>query len=202
MATPLLDPGYDSNNIATIISLYSHLDNGTEQLGIQTREAFDSSIKIPMGFASQVDENSTYTISIDAIEGINISNTTVFLVDNRENTIHDLSAESYEFTSGIGTYNERFTLLFEENIVLGSIDSVLKSISIFPNPTKNNISIYSPTATITNIEVFDTRGRRIVELLKKQDHVYQLNLDKLETAVYFIKVNTEIGSITKKVIKE
>ena len=57
-ATPQLDEGMDSDRLATLISLYSHLEDGSEQLGIQSRESFDSGIKIPMGFATQVTEEN------------------------------------------------------------------------------------------------------------------------------------------------
>ncbi|MEM7186433.1 MAG: DUF1028 domain-containing protein, partial [Bacteroidota bacterium] len=54
-ATEAVDNGYDSRRLATIVSLYSHLPDGSEQLGIQTREAFGSGIKVPMGFSTQLE---------------------------------------------------------------------------------------------------------------------------------------------------
>ena len=54
-ATPALDNGYDSRRLATVVSLYSHLEDGSEQLGIQSREAFESGVKIPLGFSTQIE---------------------------------------------------------------------------------------------------------------------------------------------------
>jgi hypothetical protein len=124
------------------------------------------------------------------------------LADNQDNTIHNLSNEPYEFRSSKGTFNQRFILLFEEKIVLGPNDNLLKSIAVFPNPTDHIINIYSPHAIIKNVEVYDVRGRRIVEILNSDENKYQLDLSSLETAIYFVKVDTEAGSITKKVIKK
>ncbi|MBZ0327010.1 MAG: choice-of-anchor B family protein [Altibacter sp.] len=197
-----IDPGFDSNRLATAIALYSHLEDGSKQLGIQTREAFDSEIKIQMGFASQIDADVAFIISIENMEGLAIENNTVYLVDNLNNTIHNLSNEPYEFRSSKGTFNQRFTLLFEGEVVLGPNDNVLKTIAVFPNPTNHIVNIYSPHAIIKNVEVYDVRGRRIVEILNSDENKYQLDLSSLETAIYFVKVDTDAGSITKKVIKE
>jgi hypothetical protein len=202
LASPELDADYEANRLATTISLYSHLEDGTEQLGIQSREAFDSQIKVPMGFASQVDAEISYTISISNLEGVNISQATVYLIDNWENSIHNLSSGDYEFRSGKGTFNQRFTLLFEPEVILGTTESALDSIVIFPNPTTNTVQIVSPNVAIVSVEVYDVQGRRIYEAEFNPQESFQLDLSSLETAMYFVTVNTNRGSITKRIIKE
>ncbi|MCW8981907.1 MAG: choice-of-anchor B family protein [Altibacter sp.] len=201
-ATPQWDAGYDSQRLATAISLYSHMDNNPIQLGIQTRESFDPSTKISMGFASQVNANAVYTISLENMEGMHIGATTVYLLDNETNILTNLSESTYEFESNKGTFDQRFTLMFESDTVLDTAASILVSITTYPNPTDDVVTIYSPNAVINDIEVFDLRGRRVVEIMDKEDHHYVLNLSDLETAIYFVKVSTEVGSITKKVIKK
>ena len=201
-ATPQWDAGYDSQRLATAISLYSHMDNNPIQLGIQTRESFDPSTKISMGFASQVNANAVYTISLENMEGMHIGATTVYLLDNETNILTNLSESTYEFESNKGTFDQRFTLMFESDTVLDTAASILASITTYPNPTDDVVTIYSPNAVINDIEVFDLRGRRVVEIMNKEDHHYVLNLSDLETAIYFVKVSTEVGSITKKVIKK
>src|SRR5690606_21504190 len=61
-ATSGIDDGYDSRRLANVVSLFSHLEIGDAEFGIQSRETFDPSIKILLGFSSMVDENSEYTI--------------------------------------------------------------------------------------------------------------------------------------------
>jgi len=202
IGTPLWDAGYDSKRLATAISLYSHIDNNPIQLGIQTRESFDPTTKISMGFASQVNANAVYTISLENIEGIHIESTTVYLLDNQTNILTNLTESTYEFESNKGTFDQRFTIMFESDTVLDTSASVLASITTYPNPTEDIVNIHSPNAVITDIVVFDLRGRRVVEIMDKEDHHYVLNLSDLETAIYFVKVSTEVGSITKKVIKK
>ncbi|MBX2828637.1 MAG: matrixin family metalloprotease, partial [Flavobacteriaceae bacterium] len=159
-ATEGMDPGYDSRRLATVVSLYTHLPNGEQQLGIQTREAFESSITVPVGYSTQIEANTTYKISITDIEGAQLTESDVYLVDNITGLYHDLKADSYEFTSGAGTFHNRFTLYFT-NGVLSVEDTLSKSVAMLPNPTTGALTIVSPQAAIQQIEVYDIMGRKV-----------------------------------------
>ena len=126
-ATAELDAGYDTMKLGTVVSLYSHLEDGSELLGIQGREVFDTSITIPMGFSTliEADAGIPYVINISNLEGANIEQATVYLIDHLTNTITNLSTDRYEFLSDAGTFNNRFTLQFE-NEVLGTNDLELR----------------------------------------------------------------------------
>ncbi|MCH7785851.1 MAG: T9SS type A sorting domain-containing protein, partial [Bacteroidetes bacterium] len=107
----------------------------------------------------------------------------------------------YEFKSVMGTFNGRFTLLFEEENILSSPDTILESISIYPNPTQNILTIVSPQVVVRNVEVYDLGGRKVVSVDFNDQGNYQVDMSKLETALYFVKINTDRGSITRRVIK-
>jgi len=200
-ATQGIDLGYDSNRLATAISLYSHLLDGSQQLGIQTREAFESGIKVQMGFASQVDAQTEFTISIVDIAGVHLSTATVYLFDQIANTITNLTQQDYTFKSDKGEFNERFTVLFEEETILGDHETVLEQIAIYPIPTRNILNIVSPLA-INRITIYDVRGREILIQDFTHQGSYQLDLSKLDTAIYFVQIDTDQGSITKRITKK
>ncbi len=201
-ASATIDNGYDSRRLATVVSIYSHLEDGTQQLGIQTREAFENGMKVPVGFSTQMEAELEYVISISTIEGENLDQSTVYLLDNVTNTVTNLRNGAYTFTSNKGTFHNRFTLQFEGEEVLGPDDSSLQNIKIFPNPTTGIINIHSPNAYIKNIEVFDVRGRRFYETVYDEKNAHTADLDSLETGIYFLKITTEIGDVTKKFVKE
>ncbi len=200
VASEGMDSGYDSRRLATVVSLYTHLGDGTEQLGIQTREAFDNSITIPVGFSTLIDAETEYKVSIGNIEGAQLSQSDVYLVDNLTGTIHDLRGDSYSFTSEMGTFNNRFTLQFTSG-VLSTNDSLESSIIVYPNPANDLLSVLSTNSFINSVEVFDIRGRRMKQNIEKEKNTCSLDISRLETAVYFVKINTDAGSITKKIIK-
>ena len=101
----------DSRCLATIVGLYSHLNDGSQQLGIQTREAFESGMRVPMGFSTQLTEALFYKISIENIDGQNIAASKVYLVDNETQSVTDLTTDSYSFVVSEGTYHNRFLLI-------------------------------------------------------------------------------------------
>ncbi len=202
IATQGIDAGYDSNRLATAISLYSHLLDGTEQLGIQTREAFASGMKIPMGFASQVKGDVYYTITITDIDGENLNSSTVYLIDNQENTITNLSESDYEFRSEEGIFNGRFTLQFESEEILNNSETSIDAITIYPNPTQNILNVVSPHSDITGVMVYDVRGRKITNVEIDHQGAYQIDMTSFESAMYFVKIITENGSVIKRIIKE
>ncbi|MBT8276504.1 MAG: T9SS type A sorting domain-containing protein, partial [Bacteroidia bacterium] len=199
--TPELDDNMDSNRLATLISLYSHLEDGSEQLGIQTRESFESGIKIPMGFASQVEEAALFEISIAGLEGNALTTASIYLIDNVENTITDLTQSNYQFSSTKGTFNGRFTLQFEGDI-LSTNDLALETIGVYPNPTSGQLNIVSPTIGIEMITVYDLRGRKVEEVSLNGEQSYQVDMSAMDAALYFVTIQTENGSVTKRIVKK
>ncbi|MDP2688459.1 MAG: choice-of-anchor B family protein [Aequorivita sp.] len=202
LTTAGMDQGYDSRRLATVLSLYTHFEDGSKEFGIQSREAFEDGAKVLMGFSSLLDENLEYTISIKNIQGPGFDNATVFLIDNELNILTNLSQESYTFRAEKGTYNSRFTLQFRSNDILGDTATALEKVTVYPNPTSGMLNIISPEAKITTLEIFDVSGRRLQNLDLSTATHYEVDMTNLQTAIYFIKINTDMGSVTKQLIKQ
>lgn len=202
LTTAGMDQGYDSRRLANVLSVYTHFDDGSQEFGIQSREVFEDGAKVLMGFSSLLDENLEYTISIKDMQGTSFEDVTVFLIDNELQITSNLSQQSYTFKAGKGTYNGRFTLQFRSNEILGDTASALEKVSIFPNPTSSILNVLSPEAKISTLEIFDISGRRLQSLDLSASSHYQVDVSTLQSAVYFVKINTDMGSITKQIIKQ
>ena len=202
LTTPGLDQGYDTRRLASVLSLYTHLEDGSEELGIQSREPFEDGVKVWMGFSSLMDEYLHYTISIKDIQGPGFENATVFLIDNELNILTNLSQETYSFNAIKGTYNKRFTLLFRSNEVLGDSASALDKVSVFPNPTNSILNIVSPEAKITSLEIYDISGRRLQNVGISTTTHTEIDFSSLQNAIYLVKIGTDMGSVTKQIIKQ
>ncbi|RMA57757.1 M36 family metallopeptidase [Ulvibacter antarcticus] len=202
-ASENLDPGFDTQKLGTVVSLYSHLPDGSEQLGIQGREIFDSEITIPMGFSTliEADGGMPYVISISELDGSNIEEATVYLIDHLENTITNLSDGNYEFLSDAGTFDNRFILQFE-SIVLETESHVLDEIAIYPNPASEVLQISSPIVPIEKVELRDLMGRIIYSESFRNENNVKLNISTEATGVYFVSVITSEGTIVKRLIKK
>jgi hypothetical protein len=72
--------------------------------------------------------------------------------------------------------------------------------SIFPNPVNNNLNIQSENRDIQIIEIYNLNGKLVLQ------HKYNLNeaidVSSLAKGLYLLKVQTEAGSITKKLVKK
>ena len=138
----------------------------SKQLGIQSREPFESNIKIPLGFSTLVEGELEYQISIENVEGVNLSSATVYLIDHLMDTVTILNDNPYTFTSKEGTYHQRFTVLFERGITLGPDDNELQGIILFPNPTSGIINITGLNEP-AEVKIYSIQG----QLLKSEQQV-------------------------------
>ena len=81
-----------------------------------------------------------------------------------------------------------------------NIDNKEISVDVFPNPTNNEVNI-NCGYKIKTLQVFDEQGKRLFEK-EVNAYNYQINLENYPTGTYLIKVLTNSGQTTKKVIKE
>ncbi len=68
----------------------------------------------------------------------------------------------------------------------------------YPNPTKGILNIASQSL-ITSIELFDVQGKKIKTIFSKTN---MLNMNDVTEGIYFLKINTDNGTLIKKIIKE
>ncbi|GHC45832.1 T9SS type A sorting domain-containing protein [Ulvibacter litoralis] len=203
-ATAGIDNGYDSRRLATVVSLYSHLEDGSGEFSIQSREAFDADSYIPLGFSTQleVDEGLPYIISIANMEGLALEASTVYLVDTYLGITTNLSESDYQFTATAGTYNNRFILQFKSEI-LGTTDNMLNRISLFPNPAQDQLTISVPYGVLLQeIDIYDATGRVLLHSnLEQTKENKTIDVSTLSSATYFVVLKSSVGTITKQLIK-
>jgi hypothetical protein len=82
---------------------------------------------------------------------------------------------------------------------LGDNDFSQNEISVYPNPTNGLLNINS-TSVIENIEIFDMLGRQLINKSINQTDV-ELDLSTFQSGVYFIKIESNGSSETRKIIK-
>lgn len=90
-----------------------------------------------------------------------------------------------------------------ENL-LGTNTNILsvKDFSVFPNPTKDIVNVSNTSASINSIEVTDLNGRVVKTVNAIDASNTQVNISDLSSGVYMMKIVSDQGTTTKKVIKE
>jgi hypothetical protein len=73
---------------------------------------------------------------------------------------------------------------------------------LYPNPTTGKLTINYGQSKIENVEIFDVIGRMQKATTNKQNGEITIDIFHFPTGVYLVKIKTETGIITKKVIKK
>ncbi len=107
----------------------------------------------------------------------------------------------YAGTYGRGTWASE---TYYGEIILSN-DEVLAEgkVAIYPNPTAGEITIELKDPSETDIRIFDIAGK----LMKYEANVaieskHTVDISNLTTGVYFVRINSDIGTVTKRVIKQ
>jgi hypothetical protein len=102
------------------------------------------------------------------------------------------------------TENLLNTFLFDDIKTPGvGVNNILtkNDVSVFPNPTKENVSIEISKGKINTIVITDITGK-VMETIVAKTNIIDLNLNELNSGIYFLTISNELGIITKKMIKE
>ena len=190
------DRGIDGENINKELYLTSLI--GAAEYSIQGRPDFDSSDIVPLSYKALASGN--YSISIDHTDGLftDVSQP-IYVKDNLTTTKHDLRTGAYTFTSNAGTFNTRFEIIYQSQLVVGT-----------PTFTANNVVIYNQNkefvvntgnVIMSSIKVFDIRGRLLQE--KKEINASQTTIGSgLVNEVLLVQIKSVDGiTVTKKVVR-
>jgi len=88
--------------------------------------------------------------------------------------------------------------------VLNTASFLVESkVSLSPNPAESIVTINLQKDVEADIRVFDLLGKLVIYQADVFiQNSYSLSISELNSGVYFIRINTNEGSVTKKLIKE
>lgn len=91
---------------------------------------------------------------------------------------------------------------FSVDRALSTSDFFAKNFSVYPNPSNGLVNVSSKgDASIQNLQVTDLNGRVVKTLNANGVSETQVNISDLTTGVYFLKVQTEQGTGSTKIVK-
>ncbi|SFZ89863.1 Por secretion system C-terminal sorting domain-containing protein [Flaviramulus basaltis] len=186
-------------------ALYSTIENSDKKFVIQGKgiNSLNADEVINLGFSTNIDVATLYTISIPQFEGDFLNNNPVFLKDNLLNTVHELSASDYTFTSSTGVFNERFEVVFSAaSLSTDDVSLNSKSLKIIELENDNVQFTTSDNLNIKTVNIFDLLGRNLYNF-KGSTTSETYNLSNLSSSVFIAKVELSNGAvITKKAVKK
>ncbi len=99
--------------------------------------------------------------------------------------------------------NVTVTAVATENLLATNANVLsVNDFSVFPNPTKDIVNVSNTSSSINSIEITDLNGRVVKTVNAIDASNAQVNISDLSTGVYMMKIVSDKGTTTKKVIKE
>jgi hypothetical protein len=171
-----------------------------EEYVIQARGLpFEDSDVINLNFKTDIE--GEYTITKDRVDGLFAKGQDVYLLDKSLGKFTNLQTDSYKFTTLVGTYNDRFQLLFKTNSALGFEKTEVNEKTILINKQNGVLYINAGAVVIKSVTIFDMMGRLIVE--QKELNTTSTSIKNLGDThqVLIVKITTSNDEIiTKKII--
>ena len=104
---------------------------------------------------------------------------------------------------GDGNVSDWCTAITAQTTNVGIEEYLLNSISLFPNPANDviNVQCTMNNVQVTALEVFDVYGK-LINTVNVIDNPTQINVSNLASGMYFVRVTTEEGTVTKSFVKK
>lgn len=176
--------------------IYSVIDG--DSYVIQGRALpFETTDEVPLGFKCTA--AGTYSIKLTDMDGLFLDNQDVFIRDNLTGTDTNIKIAPYTFTSDVGTFDNRFKIVYTQALGVPSTSFTQNTIIVYKNSDEFHIS--TKGIVMKDILVYDILGRVIYKL----NDINNTNavLKRIETTnqVVLLKIISEDNqSVTVKVI--
>ena len=197
--TDNFDIGYDAPMYdLTEDDCYWNLENS--EFVIQGISDFNTDRIIPISV--NIANTGLSTIKIDSLENVS-EDTEIYLHDSLTETYHDLRENDFSIALPIGEYKDRFSLRFSKQTlgVIASQDE--KPIVYFTN---NNNTLYiknnNSGKIVKSVQLYNIVGQHIVTypLNESNQENIQIPIRNLPTSTYIVKVITDGGNYSEKII--
>jgi hypothetical protein len=200
-ATSGYDNGYDGISIETL-SNDMYFINGNDKLNISGEGFFDVNTIYPLGVKNAT--SGLVTFVVDDKENFD-EGQDIFIYDNETNTYNSIKSQGYQVYLPSGTYDSRFSLRFSDDSSLGVVENGdVKGIHVTHSQVNNTIYIKNlqQNIVVKSVIMFNLLGQEITAWqtnnLDQTD--IRLQIGNMSSGTYIIKVLTDGGLLSKKII--
>jgi hypothetical protein len=186
-ATNDTERGYDGVTFDSNKYLDFYSVNKGKKLVIQGRAVpfLDTDI-VPLGYKTAI--AGDFIISIDRADG-NLLNQAIYLEDKVTSSIHNLRSSDYTFSTGIGTFDDRFVLHYtNKSLSITDIEDMEQALLV--SVKEKIIKIISTKENISEVSVFDVTGKLLYN--KKKIDATKLQISNLQPGSQVLLVKTTL----------
>lgn len=200
-ATEAYDNGYDALSIEDLTNdMYFML--GETKLNIQGESYFNENNSYPLGVKNAT--AGTVKFAVNNKENFE-ENQDIFIYDNVTNTYHDIKSQDFEINLPAGIYENRFYLRFLNPVALGTSENEIQhGIAVTHSQVDNMVNIENELqeVSIKSVALYNLIGQQVISWkLDSQNQVeMHLPVSGVATGGYIVKIITDKGDITKKIL--
>ncbi len=154
---------------------------------------------LEVGLEVVLDADGEVTFIVDEWQEIN---TDVYIIDKLTGNYFKINGEKATFNLTKGTYSDRFAMTFNSGTLNVNDEIISKDILVYLDNSTNNIVIKSKNnQTINKVALYNILGQKVHEW-KNLEAKFEnrLSTNKLPSSIYIVKVFTDQGTLSKKVI--
>ena len=167
-----------------------NLDNAAAWIDFNRNAIFDDTELINMSQYNNNISNGSFTVPDDVVYGQNLR----MRVSNIYNNISDPCGNAYGEV-------EDYVIIVNNTLAIDNFDENDKTVSVYPNPSSSDIFLKS-SENILKVELYDLRGRKIIQQNNLNKFETQFNVEHLKEAIYILNVYTKEKIIVKKIVKK
>ena len=120
---------------------------------------------------------------------------------NLRETTRNTAAYNYQGNANPFINHPEYVLEIWGSLLSASDNTYLNSVKIFPNPVRNDGIVHFATVQDLNIIIYDILGKQVLtgKVTSSQNSI---NISNLNKGMYLVKLKSDHGEITKKLIKQ
>ena len=201
MTTYQVDRGYDGRLLDEQIDDMSWKVN-TDKLTIQGVPSIENGAELPLFI--KLKDDSNFSITIDDLLNV-LPTQNIFIRDNVLNTYVNLMNGDY--TSPLltaGAYEDRFSVVFAMPETLSNelVEVNETDVVLFTPNNSTEVHIKKPVEIeMSNLYIINMLGQQVMAYdMTGKVGILKLDVSQIASGNYLIKMNTNLGVVTKKVI--
>lgn len=143
-------------------------------------------IELPDSASDPIGSQGFFIYKINQAYG----NTVGTLIENQAEIYFDFNAP----VATNSTENEIYSLTGLDDVKMGEIN-------LYPNPATGEVLIYNSNQQnpISSLKVLDLQGRLLIS--ENQTGISEIDLGELRQGIYLVRIETEKGTVVKRVVK-
>ncbi len=166
---------------------------------IQGVNNFEASQELALGLI--VKKSGLVSIKIDALENID-ANKAIYISDNVTGEVSEINNKPFEIYLETGAYNNRFKLVFQKSDELLQVKNIESrdNILVYFDSKDSRLNIVNKNNMyLSHVKLYNILGQSILDF--DIDSTYNTVIPlSVKTGAYIIKLETESGIVSKKIV--